>query len=285
MKIGICAGHCVQEPGAKSETWNINEQWVCRLVCLNAAVAMRDEGIEVFNPGSDIREYPEWTTGRSGRTYGPKDVTLFNRAGAYRIRDLDLILDGGATTLQQASTVLRVAEDGVWQILRRGSITEEMIQRTLGRTIVFVCTANSCRSPMAEVLCKQLLAERLGCSPYGGELEARGYSVVSAGTAAMAHCPASRQAIEAMRRRGLDLTRHGSRPITPGLVEDADLIFVMARHHADSILHIMPEAEAKVRLLDEHGDDIADPVGGSVDLFVACANDIERAIRAQLSTL
>jgi len=199
--------------------------------------------------------------------------------------DLDLILDGGATTLQEASTVLRVADDGSWEILRRGSITEDMIRRTLGKTIVFVCTANSCRSPMAEVLCKQLLAEKLGCTP--DQIAERGYSVLSAGTAAISDCPASRQAIEAMRRRGLDLTRHASRPITPGLVEDADLIFVMARHHADSILHIMPEAEDKVRMLDEqgYGDDIADPVGGSVEVFVACANHIERAIRAQLSAL
>jgi len=196
--------------------------------------------------------------------------------------ELDLILDGGVTTLKEASTVVRVT-DGGWEILRRGSITEEMIRRTLGRTIVFVCTANSCRSPMAEMLCKQMLAERLGCRI--GDLEERGYSVLSAGTAAIWNVPASYQAVEAMAQRGLDLDGHASRPLTPGLIEDADVIFVMSRRHADSILQVMPEATDKVRLLDPSGQDIADPVGASVETFVECAEHLEQFIREALESL
>jgi len=196
--------------------------------------------------------------------------------------DIDMVLDGGATTLQEASTVLAVTDDG-WQILRRGSVTAEMIRRTLGTTIIFVCTANSCRSPMAEVLCKEMLAQRLGCGL--NELEKRGYSVVSAGTAATWQMPASRQALAAMRRRGLDLSNHQSRPLTPGLVEDADAIFVMARHHAQSILQIIPEADAKVHMLDPSGHDISDPVGASVETFVECAKAMERYLRHQIEKL
>jgi len=196
--------------------------------------------------------------------------------------DLDLILDGGTTTLKEASTVLRVTDDG-WEILRRGSITDDMIRRTLGRTIVFVCTANSCRSPMAEVLCKQMLAERLGCPM--GELESRGYSVLSAGTAAIWGSPASYQAVEAMRQYGLDLTNHRSRPLTPGLIEDADIIFILARHHGESIRGILPETSAKIRLLHPDGGDIRDPVGGSVDTFLDCARTLRRCIGAALPSL
>jgi len=196
--------------------------------------------------------------------------------------DLDLILDGGTTTLKEASTVLRVTDVG-WEILRKGSITEDMIRRTLGKTLVFVCTANSCRSPMAEALCKKLLADRLGCEIE--ELPARGYVVLSAGTAASWDLPASYQAVEAMQRYGLDISGHASRPLTPGLIEDAEIIFVMARHHADSICSILPEARAKIRLLDPNGYDVPDPVGASVETFEECAGDMLRHLQAVIDIL
>lgn len=196
--------------------------------------------------------------------------------------DLDLILDGGATTLKEASTVLRVTDRG-WEILRQGSITADMIRRTLDTTIIFVCTANSCRSPMAEVLCKQILAERLGGRI--DDLDGRGYHVLSAGTAATWTMGASYQAIDAMRLRGLDLSDHQSQPITPGMVEDATVIYVMSHHHATSIRRFIPEADAKIQMLDPDGHDVADPVGSPVDVFVACADKMERFIRRHLGRL
>ncbi|MFW6161650.1 MAG: L-threonylcarbamoyladenylate synthase [Planctomycetota bacterium] len=215
---------------------------------------------------------------RSGR---PPAKTAQEVASAFG-NELDLILDGGPTTLKEASTVLRLADDD-WEILRQGSVTLDMIRRTLGTTIIFVCTANSCRSPMAEVLCKQALAEKLHCPI--DRLPERGYCVLSAGTAAGWHHGASEQAVAAMRRRGLDLSDHQSRALTPGMIEDADVLFVMARHHADSIRRIMPESEAKIAMLDPQGRDIPDPVGASVETFVACADRLDQYIRRHLETL
>jgi len=109
--------------------------------------------------------------------------------------------------------------------------------------------------------------------------------VLSAGTAATWNIGASSQAVAAMRRHGLDLSSHNSRPLTPGLVEDADAIFVMAAHHGDSIRRILPEAAAKIRLLDPAGSDIADPVGASVDTFLRCADAMQRFLRQQLAAI
>jgi len=197
--------------------------------------------------------------------------------------DLDIILDGGRCSGGEASTVVRVRDDGGWEVLRAGAITEAMLRRTLGKTIVFVCTANSCRSPMAEALCKKMLAERLGCTIE--DLPDRGYNVLSAGTAAFGNGPASTGAIGAMRYHGLDLSGHNARAVTPELMEDADVVFVMARAHGDSIRRILPEAAAKIRLMDPTGRDIEDPVGGNIEEFLACAQTIKRCLEAVIGEL
>jgi protein-tyrosine phosphatase len=197
--------------------------------------------------------------------------------------DLDIILDGGPAPLGTASTVVRVDPDGDWTVLREGAIAGAALRRTLGKTIVFVCTANMCRSPMAEVLCKSLLAERLGCR--ASELPERGIEVLSAGVYAMADGPASDGAVHAMRELGLDLSGHRSQPLTPGLLDDADLVVVMTEDHAQSIRQLFPEADAKVRLLDPTGADVRDPVGGSPEMFRQCANTIRRHLQEVINSL
>jgi tRNA threonylcarbamoyl adenosine modification protein (Sua5/YciO/YrdC/YwlC family) len=196
--------------------------------------------------------------------------------------DLDIILDGGPTATDLPSTVVRVAGD-TWEVLRPGAITIDMLRRTLAVTLVFVCTANQCRSPMAEVLCKHLLAEHLGWPV--DELAARGFVVLSAGVYAAFDLPASRGALRAMRERGLDLSAHRSQPLTPSLLDDASVVFVMTRHHAECIADLFPEANAKVRLLDPSGADIPDPVGGSEETFRECAADLERHLREVIAAL
>jgi len=229
---------------------------------------LRRAGVPVIAPSAN----------RSG------EAPLTSAAEVIRILgdDLDLILDGGRCTYAEASTVVRVTDDA-WEILREGAIGADQIRRTLGKTILFVCTANTCRSPMAEMLCKELLADRLGCAIE--DLPRNGYNVLSAGTTGIDNCPASSQAVEAMRRWGLDLSKHRSRPVTPGLIEDADMVFVMAGHHRDSIRRVLPEATGKIELMDPPDHDIEDPVGGSGEDFAACADTIERCLRQVLPRL
>jgi tRNA threonylcarbamoyl adenosine modification protein (Sua5/YciO/YrdC/YwlC family) len=196
---------------------------------------------------------------------------------------VDLIIDAGPTLLARASTVVSVGADGRLEVLREGAITARRVQRLTRTIILMVCSGNLCRSPMAAGLARKRLADRLGCEPQ--QLEEHGIEVTSAGTGAMAGLGASDHAIEAMVERGIDITDHQSRPITVDALLAADYIWVMANHHRDSIRRLAPEVAGRVALLDPSGADIDDPVGGSLDLYRACARQIEAALAVRLAEI
>src|SRR5262249_43476051 len=99
--------------------------------------------------------------------------------------------------------------------------------------ILFVCTGNTCRSPLAQAMCARLLADRLGCEP--ADLPARGFSVQSAGLAAMIGAEATAEAVAVAREMGADLSGHKSQPLTRELLAQTDLLFTMTQAH----LHIL----------------------------------------------
>ena len=121
--------------------------------------------------------------------------------------------------------------------------------------ILFVCTGNSCRSPMAELYFREL-CRRAGRS----DLVAG-----SAGTCAGDGGTLSRGAASVMRALGIDGGRFRSRSFTPTLAEEADLIVAMTASHRADVLALAPEAAGKVRLLLDFdgGSDVPDPFGGS----------------------
>lgn len=107
--------------------------------------------------------------------------------------------------------------------------------------IVFVCTGNLCRSPMAEALLRHALQEA-GCE---------GIEVASSGTWAMSGNPTTQEAAEALAALEIDLSAHRSRPWDPQEVFDADLVVAMTSVHVREILSIVPQAAPKVVLLKE----------------------------------
>ncbi len=140
------------------------------------------------------------------------------------------------------------------------------------RRILFVCTGNVCRSPMAAALFNGQ-ATRAGD---GERVEAS-----SAGTWALDAEPASSHAQVVMQRRGLDLSTHRGRTITAELLEEADLILTMTRNHQDSIGAEFPGTRSKLHLMSElvgQQYDISDPYGGTVDEYEACAAELARLI-------
>ncbi|UCD62667.1 MAG: low molecular weight protein arginine phosphatase [Candidatus Zixiibacteriota bacterium] len=129
--------------------------------------------------------------------------------------------------------------------------------------ILFVCTGNTCRSPMAAGALKSLLEkERAGK-----------FEVISAGTAAATGFPATMYAIEAARVWDVDLSGHLSRSLTGALIDEADLILAMAPQHLKEVLRIRPDAGSKAFLFKNFpdaggdGESVADPIGASLEVY------------------
>jgi protein-tyrosine phosphatase len=196
--------------------------------------------------------------------------------------DVQLVLDDGHSRFGQPSSVVR-ANDGDFQILRVGVVSEQTLKRLASFMLLFVCTGNTCRSPMAEALAKKAIADRLGCKIE--ELHDRGVIVMSAGiSASMGGFPAA-EAVEVMAQMGLDLREHESQPLTEQLARHADVICVMTRGHRQAILAEWPEAAPRTRLLCADCSDVADPIGGPAELYRRCAMQLKREIDTLVSEL
>ncbi len=195
---------------------------------------------------------------------------------------LDVLIDDGPCRYRQPATAVEVRGES-WTIRRPGLVSEELIREQLACLIVFVCTGNTCRSPLAEALCKKRLAERLGCGIE--ELPARGYRVLSAGMAAHAGVPAADEAREVAQTLGADLSQHTSRPLTAELAAQADYLLAMTGGHLRALAGHFGRGPARLRLLSPQGDDVADPIGQTREVYEACARQLGAYIDALVEEL
>jgi protein-tyrosine phosphatase len=170
-----------------------------------------------------------------------------------------------------------------WNMLREGVVPAGLVQRQSACLLVFVCTGNTCRSPLAEVLCKKLLAERLGCALE--ELPQRGFLVLSAGVAAMMEGTAAEEAVDVARAYGADLSGHRSRPLTGELVAQADYVVGMTQGHVLAVAGQYPHLGPRPQLLSAAGDDIADPVGCERAVYQECAEQLWRHLQRFVAEL
>src|SRR5438067_1534332 len=126
--------------------------------------------------------------------------------------------NAGPTKFAKPSTIVRVGAES-YQVVRQGVYDERIIEKMLRTTVLFVCSGNTCRSPMSEAIARRLLAEKLGVAE--ADLEKKGIVVMSAGASAMHGARATPQAVEAVKGLGADLSRHRSQPLSVELIHRA----------------------------------------------------------------
>ncbi|MEX0774633.1 MAG: Sua5/YciO/YrdC/YwlC family protein [Phycisphaeraceae bacterium] len=195
----------------------------------------------------------------------------------------ELVIDGGRCRYAKASTVVHVMRArGIphIRILRQGVYDERFIRKLLRWTMLVVCSGNTCRSPMAEVMAQDMMAQERGLK--ADELESAGVRIVSAGTMAMPGLPATAEARQALASMDLDLMQHRSRPLSHELLHEADVIYCMTEAHRQTVLDMAPAAAAKTLILDPQGQDIEDPIGSDVEAYRRCAGQIRRLLELRL---
>jgi protein-tyrosine-phosphatase len=150
----------------------------------------------------------------------------------------------------------------------------------MAKRVLFVCTGNTCRSPMA-------LGLLLKMAPHL-DLETR-----SAGTSASTGAPASSVAIEAMREVGVDITDHRSSMLNGYMLEEADVVFCMAERHRRHIVDWFKSMDDKVYLMREFDPertdpdypDVPDPIGLEIDTYRRVLTMLERSMHEAIKIL
>jgi protein-tyrosine-phosphatase len=146
------------------------------------------------------------------------------------------------------------------------------------KNVLFVCTGNTCRSPMAEALFRELVRDRAD------------YQVASAGVAAAPGMPASKHTTALLTDRGLDLSGFQSRMLDREALEQATHVFAMSSHHMAAIADEFPEQVDKIYLVSEfaaeddlRGKDVSDPFGQGRSAYEETLRDLERMLPSLLA--
>jgi protein-tyrosine phosphatase len=179
-------------------------------------------------------------------------------------------VDDGPTRLGQTSTPIRLTRAGGYRVLGEGAVDERTIDAAMKRVVLFVCSGNTCRSPMAEAIARDLFDKR--------PLSNMPLVAMSAGTSAFDGDGSTPEGDQALRHLGVLPRPHRSRLLTREMIREADAIFAMTRGHRASIVQMMPEAAEKVQLLQPSGRDIADPIGSGLDTYISTAEAIRAGI-------
>lgn len=139
--------------------------------------------------------------------------------------------------------------------------------------ILFVCTGNTCRSPMAEAVCVDLLKQN----------KRDDVDVTSAGTNVYIQTGASHNSIRVMGEKNIDISNHTSKPVTSGLLDWADRVYCMTRAQSELLKKMHPQFEHKIKPLGKV--DVYDPFGGTVEDYRACSLQITDFIKKILGEI
>jgi len=194
---------------------------------------------------------------------------------------IDLLLDAGPCKYKQSSTVVKIGKKDM-RILRPGVYSQAELEALSQVQFLFVCTGNTCRSPMAEGIFRKYLAEKLQYDIDG--LDKMGYKVSSAGIIGSVGYPATAEAVTACAAKGVDIEAHRNKALSRELIEASDIIFAMEQIHRDRVILLDPKAANKCFLLAGNTG-IPDPIGQPQQSYDKCAKLIERAVQKRISEL
>lgn len=133
--------------------------------------------------------------------------------------------------------------------------------------ILFVCTGNTCRSPMAQGLARAFFPP--------------GIEILSAGVNAFQQDPVSQNAVKVLKEKGIDISDHTAVRVNKGILDSADYVFTMTKSQERYLRKLYPEYIDKIASLggwSGSGEDISDPWGGSVQAYKQCAMEIEELL-------
>jgi protein-tyrosine-phosphatase len=150
------------------------------------------------------------------------------------------------------------------------------------RLFLFVCSGNTCRSPMAAAMANAEIARRMRI-PFE-LLETVNVRALSAGISARVGAPLTQEAEEVLRSLDVPVRPHAARNLTPELAERAESIFCMTAAHRQAVIEMLPSVAGKTYCLDLQGD-VEDPIGKGVAAYVACARRIQAAVQLRFNEI
>lgn len=186
------------------------------------------------------------------------------------------VLHSDSRPMGKSSTLVRFLSSGGYSVDREGAYAERYIDKQIMKTILFVCTGNTCRSPMAAAIARDLVES----DPL--ELPV---TVRSAGAFTAGGMPATPEAVTAVGSLGIEMGAHQSSVLTREMIAQADEVYGLTASHVEAIRSIDSHAGDKVKLLDPDGRDVPDPIGHPQAVYDETAKRLRELIALRLDAM
>ncbi len=201
-----------------------------------------------------------------------KAIAIAERVESLQDEDSVLAIDDGEVISPGMPTVVSI-DKNVGKVVRNGIVSQQGLRQISQWTVLFVCTGNTCRSPMAQAMMERKIKAKFGALAADGNCPV---AALSAGVSAYGGDKASHGALAAIRQFGTTLDDHQSTQLNAALVEQADLILAMGQRHRHVIVSQWPSLASKVHLISPDGGEISDPFGGPLEIYQKCAQQLDQ---------